>query len=180
MSSYVFYFLGYYNQFSSLYTNAARTIRKVYDAVCLALSPTYYIFFSGVEYPCKTTVNLSAFGSAQPLWVYSPEQNRFFEWPMHPADTVEFKQLPILSLEVLDGEDTVYDLSEFVGGVQVHVRGDCKFYPSLSHIVNAWSLSSNIILNPRLKGRMIDTDANIVDVELNSSTLIRMEMDTVD
>ena len=155
-------------------------MHKIYDAVCVALSPTYYIFFNGVEHPCKTTVDLRAPGSAQPLWVYSPELNRFFEWPMHPTDMAEFKPLPILSLEVLDGEDIVHDLSEFVGGMQVHVRGDDEFYPSISHIVNAWSLSSNIILNPRLKGRMIDTDANILDVELNSSTLIRREMDTVD
>lgn len=179
MSSYAFYLLGYYNQFSSLCTTAERTMRKIYDAVRVALSPNYYIFFNGVEHPCKTTVDLGAPGSAQPLWVYSPETNTFYEWPVHEADATEFKQPPILSLEIIDGE-VLHDLSEFVGNMQVHVRGDDEFYPSLSHIVNAWSLTSNIVLDPRLKGRMIDTDANITEVELNSPTLIRREVGTVD
>jgi len=174
MSSYAFYFLGYYNQFSSLCTTAARTMRKIYDAVYVALSPSYYIFFNGVEHPCKTTVDLRAPGSAQPLWIYCPDINTFYEWPMNEADMAEAQPLPILSLEIVDGE-VLHDLSEFVGSMQVRVRGDDEFYPSISHIVNAWSLNTNIILDPRLKGRMIDTDANISEVELNSATLIRKE-----
>jgi hypothetical protein len=179
MSSYAFYLLGYYNRFSSFCTNAKRTIRKIYDAVCVAVSPSYYIFFNGVEHPC-TNIDLHAPGSAQPLWLYSPEINTFYEWPMHETDAVVFKQLPILSLEILDGEDILHDLSDFVASIQVHVRGEDEFYPSLSHIVNAWSLNSKIILDPRLKGRMIDTEANILEVELNSPTLIRKEIDNTD
>jgi hypothetical protein len=152
-------------------------MQKVYEAVCASLSPKSYIFFNGVEHPCEATLYARRPGSAQPLWLYYPETNTFYEWPQ--SDTLEFKQPPVLSLEILDGEDVVHDLSEFVGNMRVHVRGD-EFYPSLSHIVNAWSLNTNIVLNPNLKGRMIDADANITEVELNSPTLIRREIDNVD
>jgi len=146
-----------------------------------ALAPKYYLFFNGVAQAYATTsVELNKPGSARPIWVYSPEANTFLEWPLHDTDTIQYHQLPILSLEIIDGEETVNDLSEFVGKIRVHVRGDDKFSPSISNIVSAWAISSKIVLDPRLKGRMIDTDAAISEVDLSSTMFVRPEMENVD
>jgi hypothetical protein len=169
-------FLGYYNMFSSFCSSAQRTILKVYDAVRVALSPHYYIFFNGVDQPLRfSTVDLHAPGSAQPLWVYSQEANTFYEWPMHETDTINPHSLPILSLEIHDGDTVLHDLTEFVGTMRVHVRGDDKFSPSISHILGAWTLTSKIVLNPKLTGASISSSGESSSLELNSATFIRPE-----
>ena len=142
----------------------------------VALSPHYYILFNGVDQPVAfSSVDLRAPGSAQPLWVYSPESNIFYEWPMHETDTINPHSLPLLSLEIKDGDTVLQDLTEFVGTMRVHVRGDDKFSPSISHILSAWALTSKIILNPKLTGSSITASGDIGSVELDSTTLIRPE-----
>jgi len=149
---------------------------KIYDAVRAALSPHYYIFFNGVDQPVAfTSVDLHAPGSAQPLWVYSQETNTFYEWPMHETDTISPHSLPVLSLEIQDGDTVLHDLTEFVGTMRVHVRGDDKFSPSISHILSAWTLTSKVVLNPKLSGSSINASADVTPIELNSTTLIRPE-----
>lgn len=162
--------------FSAFCSSAKSTILKVYEAVRVALSPHYYIFFNGVDQPLAfTSVNLRAPGSAQPLWVYSQELNTFFEWPMHETDTINPHSLPILSLEIKDGDDVLYDLTDFVGTMRVHVRGDDKFSPSISHILGAWTLTSKIVLQPKLTGSSINSSGESSLIELNSVTFIRSE-----
>jgi hypothetical protein len=169
-------FLGYYNTFSSFCSSAQSTILKIYHALRVAFSPPYYIFFNGVDHPLPfSAVDLHAPGSAQPLWVYSQEANTFYEWPVHETDTINPHSLPILSLEIKDGDDVLHDLTEFVGTMRVHVRGDDKFSPSISHILSAWTLTSKIVLNPKLTGASISSSGESSSLELKSTTFIRPE-----
>jgi hypothetical protein len=94
---------------------------------------------------------------------------------MHETDTISPHTLPILSLEIKDGDDVLHDLTEFVGTMRVHVRGDDKFSPSISHIMNAWTLTSKVVPHPRLTGASISSSGESSSLELNSTTFIRPE-----
>jgi hypothetical protein len=94
---------------------------------------------------------------------------------MHETDTISPHSLPLLSLEIQDGDIILHDLTEFVGTMRVHVRGDDKFSPSISHILSAWTLTSKVILNPKLTGSSISSSGESSSLELNSSTFIRPE-----
>lgn len=94
---------------------------------------------------------------------------------MHETDTISPHSLPILSLEIRDGDTVLHDLTEFIGTMRVHVRGDDKFSPSIVHILSAWTITSKIVLNPKLTGSSINTSAEITPIELDSTTFIRPE-----
>ena len=140
---------------------------KVYSGVADALSEKVYVLFESISSPYRlSAVNISASSSAMPDWYYFPDTYSFVEWmpgstpkngPMVNGDTYN---LPILSMDILEGEDVVYDLTDFVSSVKVHTYS-MDALPSIAHLLGAWSLHSHLVLDRErdFKIRIIDTNA---------------------
>ena len=121
-------------------------LRHIWTAVADSYAVKSYVFFDEIAAPyLRTAVNLGAPSSALPLWSYSIETNTFVEW----GSGVDLKSvsLPFLSLAVVHKERVIHDLTDFVESIRVaHTNKTC--FPSIAHILGAWSLSSKIVLNP--------------------------------
>ena len=66
-------------------------------------------------------------------------------------------------MEILEEDSVMYDLTDFIGDIKVHTSGAVVF-PSIAHILGAWSLSSGIILDAtrEFNVRIIDIDGSTV------------------
>ena len=158
--------LSYYNWLSSLCTTTTRTVQRFYDSVVKVFSPNIYTFFRDVEFPYpSSSISFQTHGSAYPAWLYSSDTFTFTEWP--EGDTTS--KLPVLSMEVVDGEEVLYDLTEFVNEINVVREEDSTSFPSVGQILNAWTLSSKIVLDPKLRVTMITATAETVNTDLRSS-----------
>jgi hypothetical protein len=83
------------------------------------------------------------------------------------GQTYKVSTLPILGLDITEGEKAAYDLTDFLEGVYVAQTGEEKTYPSLAHILAAWSLSSGIVLDPqRYFASLMDTSAEQFGAEI--------------
>ena len=178
--SYIVWCLGLYNSLSTYYKKASAFTEKVYSAVYSVMNATTYIFFDGIVHAFPAVaVKVVANGAATPRWIYTPETQTFNEWPAE-GSVYDWHSLPILSMEILYGETVMYDLTEFAEGVRVNVITGNKYYPSIAHIVNAWTISSKVVLDPGLKVRYINMEADTEETDLHSLALLRQAVEKVD
>ena len=118
--------------------------RKIYKAIQSVYVPTNYIFFANVNTPyIENKVNLYSPRSATPIWVYSPDTRKFTAWG--DSDALFSHALPVLSIEILENDEVMYDLTDFIETIRVY---NTQKSPSLTHIIYAWVLSSELILDP--------------------------------
>jgi hypothetical protein len=159
--------LSWSNYFTNAFESFSRLNKKIYRAVRSVLVSDNYIFFKGIDKPyLENKVNINSVRSAEPAWLYDPEHHFFVEWATTGGTT---RRLPILSLEIVD-ENVVYDLTDFIELIRVYSNGST---PSIAHLVNAWSLSSELVLNPELgyKVRYMTDTADTFEVPYNKMPL---------
>jgi len=174
--------LSAYNSITYLLDKLIFGTKKVFCAVQDAFTPKTYILFSGrpTAY-LENTISVDASTSAKPQWLYTPENGRFVEY----ADgcSTQFLEkispsvhtLPVLSMEIVEDSNVVYDLTDFAETIRVYNATSDRSSPSVAHIMSAWSTSSGIVLSPTrpFKVRLVDTAANTIETEID-------EMDTLD
>jgi hypothetical protein len=161
-----------------------RMYNRVFNAVdCCVSNVTYvwttlrnaytvkkHLLFDGIATPyIKSAVNIGAPSSAVPLWSYE-EEGRFVEWTWAPSQTtLTPRQLPILSMNVVSDDRVIHDLTDFVDSLRVYHSNPATF-PSIAHILGAWSLSSRIVLNPANKYFVTIVMANADTLALPADT----------
>ena len=167
MSSCTLWLLSWSNYLTNTFDSLARFNKKIYKAARSILVSENYIFFKNVNTPyLENKVNINSVRSAEPAWLYDPEHKFFVEWATTDGST---RRLPVLSLEIVD-ESVVYDLTDFIELIRVYSNGST---PSPAHLVNAWSLSSELVLNPELgyKVRYMTDTADTFEVPYNNMSL---------
>jgi hypothetical protein len=180
------FLLGVYNYLDNALSDLKRLAKKLYKGMKDTFSPKVYYLFECLPVPYLTSsVNISASSSAVPDWYYLSESNTFVEWehatPLSTLTQVNSLQLPILSMESIEDDAVVYDLTEFIDNLKIHTLGD-EFFPSVAHILGAWSISSGIVLDTT-RGfivRMIDTQANTIETEPNNYAYIHFKDDDIE
>ena len=164
MSSPLLWTLSSYNFLTECLENFTFFTRKVYKAVQSVFIPENYIFFRGIDMPyLDSKVNIKYSRSATPVWSYNPDTNAFKAW----GTTGSFPHsLPILSLEILEGQQVIHDLTDFIERVRVF---NSMNSPDVKHLVHAWILSSELVLDYErgLKIRYINDQADTLLVPLN-------------
>jgi len=145
--------LSIFNKMTNLIDSVVLFTRKVYKAVEGINTPETYLFLHGIDTPSlEKNVNIYSTSIAKPLWRYIPETRQFLQWQPNGTTTVQnaagSHPLPVLSIEILDGDRVLYDLSDFIELVRVYNSGEEPDSPTLAHIYNAWTLSSHLVLDP--------------------------------
>ena len=182
-SLFTFKLLRIYNSLLYIYDSVYSITSRIYDVVHDLYYPKTYLFFSknGFPYECNI-VNTDASSCAVPKWMYIPENWQFIEWGYaHIADLTLSHSLPILSMEIVQGDTVLYDLTDFIEKVRVYNDSIVDASPCMYHIVGAWSISSGIVLDPATgyTVRIINTNAETVIIPANSNDPIRSLEDTV-
>ena len=164
-----------------------KTVRLVYRAIKYSLKKRAYILFENIStpYPIENVVLGSPY-SAVPEWYYLPDTNTFVRWEVGKSldETIRFafynKSLPVLSMVITISGESLFDLTDFIGTVCVssHLQND---FPSVAHIVGAWSLSSSTVLDQGVyfNVSMFDESANMIDVSLHNFQYLSAEADAV-
>ena len=132
------------NRVMNFIENTILFSRRVYKAIQGVYVPTNYIFFANVNTPyAENKANFYSPRSAAPIWLYSPDTHRFTAWG--DSDTLFSHALPVLSIEILEDDEVMYDLTDFIETIRVY---NTQKSPSLTHIIHAWVLSSELVLDP--------------------------------
>lgn len=179
-------FLRLYNQLHVLGGTCATNVVYLWKTLVNAYTIKTHIFFEGIASPySKSEVNLGAPSSAVPLWHYRADTKTFVEWTrqfqgMADAEqALQMNQLPILSMAVVDDERVVHDLTDFVASIRVF-HSNPKTFPSVAHIIGAWSLSSSIVLNPSKNyfANSITSSADTIAMPINNDEYFNLEAQT--
>jgi len=135
-----------------------------WNAFWAACSTKQHVFFEGICSPYEISeVNMGAASSALPLWSY--EDRTFTQWRTLGGPT---QSLPILSMTISDKEREIHDLTDFVESIRVCNTGET--FPSIAHILGAWSLTSKIVLDPTAYTvNVITTSADILTFPVTST-----------
>jgi len=151
-SPYIFFALRVYTSLSNRYNSIKKSLSLFYDGFTYALSDKLYVLFENIPTPyLVSSVNIGSPSSAVPQWYYNPATNTFVFWklglsPESLQETYDhYTELPILSMEVTHGDECVHNLDDFVDSLTFYKPIGEKF-PSIAHIIGAWSLSSKIVL----------------------------------
>jgi len=148
----------------------------IWETLVNAYSVKINLFFEGIAAPYnKAAVNVGAPSSAHPLWYYREDTKTFVEWTVNfqSMEDIEAilkaRSLPILSMGVVSDEQLVHDLTDFVESIRVF-HSNPETFPSIAHIIGAWSLSSRIVLNPANKyfATIITSTADTIAVPIDS------------
>jgi hypothetical protein len=168
--SFVLWFLSLYNTFMSFFDGVAHLYKKIRMAI---YENKTYIFFKDISHPVlENMTNVESSKSALPQWKYVADQYQFFEWYPGGKTTVQnclsSECLPMLSTEILDGDEVIYDLTEFIQAVRVYKSTEAGLSPSVDHIVAAWMLHAGTVLNPsrNYTVRYINMNADTVELPL--------------
>jgi len=168
--SFVLWFLSLYNTFMSFFDGVAHLYKKIRTAI---YENKTYIFFNDIAHPVlENMTNVDSSKSALPQWKYIADQYQFFEWYPGGKTTVQnclsSDSLPMLSMEILDGDDVIYDLTDFIQKVRVYKSTEAAPAPSVQHVVAAWMLDAGTVLNPSRNYvvRYINMHAETVDLPL--------------
>lgn len=168
--------LRVYNGLDRIVSNLSKTVSLVYTALTYSLTKKTYILFENIftPYPVQN-VTLGSPASAVPEWYYLSDTNTFVRWRVGKSvDELVFsafynKSLPVLSMEITNSGETYFDLTDFIGTVCVssHLEND---FPSVAHIIGAWSVTSGIVLDQSSEfiASMIDQGANTIQVSVHS------------
>ena len=168
--------LGLYNQLTNKLADLKGACEFLYKGVRDLYSEKTYVLFDRIASPyLLTRVNTGAPTSALPKWYYDPVNFTFVEWKvgsamkeiMHNSACVH--TLPILSMEVVDRGRPAHDLTDFLDKVNVY-SDDQEVSPSIAHILAAWSLSSEIVLDVtrNLNVRLLTSTGSTVTTHVNS------------
>lgn len=170
ISTSLFWLLGVYNTLEKVWVSTSDFYNKLYIGVQYAFIEKVYYIFEFLPTPVLiSSVNISAESSAVPEWYYLPDSNTFLEWeqgtPLSVLKQSEPLELPILSMEILEDDIVIFDLTNFIETMKVHTV-QSEFFPSVAHILAAWSISSAVILDAtrEFKVRMITTKADTKEV----------------
>jgi hypothetical protein len=170
----VLWCLSLYNLYSSFCTRISNFFKKVITAVKRIYTAEHYIFLHNIDYPfLNTEIELVDEYSAKPEWKYVADQYQFFEWYPEGNTTVENSfsshSLPMLSMEILDGDTMLYDLTDFIENIRVYNSTPNNHTPSIKQIIAAWSLHSKVVLNPtrNFSVQYINENAETVLEEFN-------------
>ena len=151
----------------SVETTFSVTKRAILGAV-RALEPRIYYFLKGYNTPYhEHAVNIHASTSACVDFVYNADNKTFH-------DVSEFtvtKYLPILSLEIVRDEEAVYDLTDFIESMTVVADVSAFRYPSVSQIVNAWAIGSQIVFDPAIdfKVRCVSSEGETYEFNITDT-----------
>jgi len=169
----VLFLLRAYNYLGKFIDTSVKNISYVYSTLDQAFRVKTHILFDGISAPYdKALVNVIA-SSAKPLWFYQGDSQTFIEWSrqfesIDDAKQLPAKTLPILSMAVVDADEVLHDLTDFLDTVTVH-HSEGKF-PSIAHILAAWTLSSGIVLDTQRPyfANMITSTANTIAVPIDT------------
>ena len=168
--------LRVYNHLYVLTDMCVKNAVYLWETVVQAYSIKTYILFNGIAYPYnRALVNIGILSSATPLWYYREDTRTFVEWSLQFQNmddaqrSLQARELPILSMAVVDEERIIHDLTDFLGPIRV-VHSSPTVFPSIAHIVGAWSLSSGIILNPSKQylANSITSSADTIAIPIDS------------
>ena len=179
--------LRVYNGLDKMITSLFKTVSLVYTAITHSLKKKTYILFENIStpYPIENVVFGSP-SSAVPDWYYLPDTNTFIRWQVGKSvDELAFsafynKSLPVLSMEVTLSGETLFDLTDFIGTIcaSSHLEND---FPSVAHIIGAWSLTSGVVLDQSVdfNASMIDIAANMIQVSVQNFDYLSTEADAL-
>ena len=161
--------LGVFNTLNSVFESMLGFVSRLVNAAKTVIGPQLYYCFYGYPIPLPILYfEASASSSAQYEWIYDAVSKYFFvpEEGVAAAKGKRGVTLPILSLEIVEGDDVLYDLTDFVEGVRVF-HGAEAAVPSVAHLLGAWSLSSGIVLDMErdFKVRVMTTDADTLEAD---------------
>ncbi len=168
--------LSVYNHIHLLSEACVKHAQYLWQTLVDAYTIKTHIFFQGIASPySSSTVHTRTRGSATPLWHYRADTKTFVEWSnqfqgMADAEAaLQQTSLPILSMTIVDGEEVIHDLTEFIGPIRVF-HSTPKVSPSIAHIIAAWSMSSGIVLHPsnNYLANTITNFADTVAIAINS------------
>ena len=181
----VFWFLSVYNSVTKVTESTISAAQKIYRALYGAFIPDSFVFFDGVVYPYpEAIINPTASTSATPVWRYLSETKQFVAWSLRSSlESAQMSHsLPILSMDIYEGDNTVYDLTDFTEKIRVYNDSMTPLSPSVAHIVSAWTLCSGIVLDPSrdFRIRYMTQDAETVEVGLDYNYIINSCGDEAD
>jgi len=153
MTSTVLFILRTYASIKNTYDTVYENLDVLYNKLRQALSKKQYVFFQYITSPYNMLdVNIAAPSCAPPLWYYIPENKAFISCSLAASveDTLNSAKrgspLPILSMEVVENDQVVFDLTDFLSSITVY-PSTLNRCPPVAHILSAWTLSSQIVLD---------------------------------
>ena len=153
ITSTILFILRTYALIKNTYDIVYDNVEVLYNKLRQALSKKQYVFFQYVTSPYNILdVNISASSCAAPVWYYIPENKAFISCNLAASveDTLNSAKrgspLPILSMEVVENDKVVFDLTDFLSSVTVY-PSTFNTCPPVAHILGAWTLSSKIVLD---------------------------------
>jgi len=180
-SGLLLWLLTAYNSIETTVSSSWYRARTLYTNLSDALKEKRYILFEAIPAPyLASMVSPSVLSSAVPEWYYIPDRDCFVEWNVTSSVETVMKEnardLPILSMEIIDSHGVVYDLTEFIQATQVYSLTN-HLFPCIAHILSAWSVYSGIVLNPTkgLLARIIDIHANTIELPINDFSFFEFE-----
>lgn len=147
-SSAVLCFLRTYSVISRVCNAVGTFFRKAYR-ICLEDSQPTYILFENIMHPYNIScVTLGLAASAIPDWYYKPDENILVQWTFPARINTKSPPFPrlrstILSMEILENDRVVFDLTDFLGKMEIYGER----MPCVQHIIGAWYASSSIVLD---------------------------------
>lgn len=125
---------------------------KVVRGVVNSFKADNYVFFSEmpiVRAYSTTVVNMGSSCAAPLDWIYDSNKHMFLDGK-NPVLPQKRSSLPFLSLEIQSRANgsVLYDLTDFLETVRAY--SDAGRKPTIGHILEAWSLSSGLVINPSL------------------------------
>jgi hypothetical protein len=169
------FLLRAYSKLSDVTIRTISTIGELIHVMIGVFVPKIYYMFRNVTggYHIEEYIPWAT-GSARPEWVFHSGNSTWYPWTGHIHDTLNSPTfhthpLPILSLEIVDGERAHYDLTDFLEPMRIGQLGDVLLQtPSVAHLVSAWSISSRVVVDrERFRARIIDSEGNTVETILN-------------
>jgi len=148
VTSAVLCFLRTYSVISRVCNAVGSFFHKVYR-ICLEDSQPTYILFENIMHPYNAScVTLTLAASAIPDWYYKPDENILVQWTFPARINTKAPPFPrlrstILSMEILENDRVVFDLTDFLGKMEIYGER----MPCVQHIIGAWYASSSIVLD---------------------------------
>ena len=168
--------LGLYNRLNNGLADLVVTFNTLYRGICNIYKEKVYILFEKIGAPyLLENVNIGSPSSAYPQWYYDPSNHAFVHWALGSsvkgiiATTSTIHKLPILSMEILDNDRIIHDLTDFIDKIDVYST-EQEHSPCIAHLIGAWSLSSEIVLDTTrlFKVRFMNSSGSTVSTNISS------------
>jgi hypothetical protein len=169
----IIWFVGMYNIFTNAIGLFQKNATDIKTIISQLLGPKEYLFFYEYNVPClRSTVNVEASGSAKVEWIYDADKRVFYQYDYANKYREHPSRLPVLSIEVIENNKVLYDLTDFLDTLRFVSCGDSA--PSIEQLIGAWSLSSGIILDTtrNFELRFLCTEANMHVTHLRNTSSV--------